>query len=179
MNAKKTTDQFVPASELPGNIAKVKPYDLLRIKKYSDFDDVEWAYALAVAKAMGLDPLMGQVEFYRPLSSEMKKADVVIRPTLGGMRAIAHRSGEYVGMDMPHFEYAGAGLLKSAEVTVWRRIPNVTQLYGWTGFVRYEEWAAYLDGDERDGQPHRWLGELAELMALQQAFPIGEGVKNG
>jgi hypothetical protein len=88
-------------------------------------------------------------------------------------RAIAHRSGLYAGIDPPVFRYDRAGLLWEVSRVVYRIVAG--QRCAFSSIARYEEQAPVCDDTRRrDTQPHVWLAERAEILALALAFPASE-----
>ncbi len=77
--------------------------DLLRNQIAPGFTDQELAFGLTVARARNLDPFQKQVYFTKRrsfLSGQwVEKVDV--EPTIGGLQAIADRTGELDGEDEP------------------------------------------------------------------------------
>ena len=59
---------------------------------------------LYTAARLGLDPLAKQIHFTKRFDSRLGREVLVVIVGIDGYRAIAERSGKYVGQDLPKFE---------------------------------------------------------------------------
>jgi phage recombination protein Bet len=134
--------------------------EIVRQNVAVDCSPVQFEYFLAVARKVGLDPLMKQIY------AVVRRGRLTIQTGIDGYRAVAHRSGEYLGLDPPQFgddELRGPWCL----VTVYRRSAGERCAFPAVAFMR-EYWA---DAGLWPKMPWRMLEKCAEALALRKAFP--------
>jgi hypothetical protein len=167
---KKLVDLFVPASELPADIAKVGAYDLLRIKKYPDFDDVEWHYALAIAEKKGLDPLLDQIIFEkRPSESDFRKKEIAYIITVEAFRIIADRTGTRGSAGPAIIAFDDAGWPISATYTTENKVDG--EWKNMTATVYADELETATTSKFSKDMRKTWLGKCAEVASLRLGWP--------
>lgn len=122
----------------------------------------ELAEFLLLAQTYGLDPLR------RQLFATRRKGQLVIAPTIDGLRYLAARTRELDGQDEPKYGPEGsAGIPAWCSVTVYRR-----------GFTAVVYWAEYARGNPTETQremPRLMLTKATESQALRKAFPEALG----
>lgn len=128
---------------------------------------------IEVARARGLNPILGQIHYVRRKSKEGETISYQVG--IDGLRLIAERSGKYDGQDEPEFEFNAAGHPVACKVRVYRKDwsrPAVGVAH-WSEYVqrKYDEsvtamWAT---------KPRLMLAKCAEALALRKAFPNDMG----
>lgn len=130
---------------------------------------------LLVAEGYGLDPIRKQIFATR------RKRQLVIAPTIDGLRYLAARTRELDGQDEPRYGPTGtAGVSEWCSVTVYRKGCR-------RGFTAIVYWAEYARGNPTDTQremPRLMLTKATESQALRKAFgwprlPGGDGDHRG
>lgn len=140
-----------------------------------DANGSELELFLTVAKARGLDPFARQIHAVHRWDGRKKKNVMSIQTGIDGLRAIAQRSGEYVGNDDPVYLEGGPDQRYplSATVTVWRLVQG--QRCAFTATARWDEYCAKnREGDPTPmwrRMPRLMLAKCAEALALRKAFP--------
>ena len=121
---------------------------------------------LLVAEGYGLDPIRKQIFATR------RKGQLVIAPTIDGLRYLAARTRELDGQDEPRYGPTGpAGVPEWCSVTVCRKGCR-------RGFTAIVYWAEYARGNPTDTQremPRLMLTKATESQALRKAFPEALG----
>lgn len=143
--------------------------ELIKKMVGAELTQVEFEVFIAVARARGLDPLLGQMHAVkRNLDGKSK---MVIQVGIDGLRAIAQRTGEYAGCDKTLFEYDEEKRIISAEVTVHRMVKGNK-----CSFTATADWSEYYPGEKMGfmwrSKPKVMLGKCAEAQALRKAFPF-------
>lgn len=119
---------------------------------------------LHVCKKAKLDPFMRQIHFVK------RGGKATIQVGIDGYRAIAERTGNYVGSDDPAYEYDENKKPHKASVTVYKLISNVR--YAFSASAYWEEYKPQAGQDFMwNKMPHVMLGKVAEALALRKAFP--------
>ena len=125
--------------------------------------DDELKLFLHVANKSGLDPLARQIYFIK------RGGKMTIMTAIDGFRAIADRTGQYIGSSDPVFEDKGDIPIK-ATVTVNKVVAGVVG-----DFTATARWSEYYPGEAQgfmwNKMPHTMLGKCAEALALRKAFP--------
>lgn len=141
---------------------------------------IEEAFAfLSRARALGLDPLSGQIILQ---THSMKGGEVRYTVIVGidGYRSMAIRTGLYAPGDDTVFKYKEDGTLLSATVYVKRYHPDSNQWNQFSATAMYDEYCVmYYDRDARERKPtqmwakmgHTMLEKCAEAKALRRGFP--------
>ena len=128
-----------------------------------DATDDELKLFLHVANKSGLDPLARQIYFIK------RGGKMTIMTAIDGFRAIADRTGQYIGSSDPIFEDNGS-IPAKATVTVNKVVAGVVG-----NFTATARWDEYYPGKSQgfmwDKMPHTMLGKCAEALALRKAFP--------
>jgi len=125
--------------------------------------DDELKLFLHVADKSGLDPLSRQIYFIK------RSGKMTIQTGIDGFRAVADRTGQYVGSSDPVFEDNGK-IPAKATVTVNKVVGGIVG-----NFTATARWEEYYPGKSQgfmwDKMPHTMLGKCAEALALRKAFP--------
>lgn len=141
---------------------------------------IEEAFAfLSRARALGLDPISGQIILQ---SHMMKGGEVRYTVIVGidGYRSMAIRTGLYAPGDDTRFEYNQDGSLRSATVFVKRYHPDSNQWNQFSATAFFDEYCVfYYDKEARERRPtqmwakmgHTMLEKCAEAKALRRGFP--------
>ena len=128
-----------------------------------DATDDELKLFLHVANKSGLDPLARQIYFIK------RGGKMTIMTAIDGFRAIADRTGQYIGSSDPVFEDNGS-IPAKATVTVNKVVSGIVG-----NFTATARWDEYYPGKSQgfmwDKMPHTMLGKCAEALALRKAFP--------
>jgi len=149
---------------------------LIRDAYASGASDDEFAVLMEIARARRLNPLLRQIHFVSRWDNDKHRGVWSAQVSIDGLRAIAERTGLYVGQDEPEFVENPDGTIKLCRVRVWRRDwprPAVGLAY----------WAEYcqMARDRTTGKqrptamwsrmPHVMISKCAESLALRKAFP--------
>ena len=125
--------------------------------------DNELKLFLHVADKSGLDPLSRQIYFIK------RSGKMTIQTGIDGFRAVADRTGQYIGSSDAVFEEIGNNPVQ-ATVTVNKVVQGVIG-----NFTATARWSEYYPGKSQgfmwDKMPHTMLGKCAEALALRKAFP--------
>jgi phage recombination protein Bet len=135
----------------------------------NDATPVEMDYAFAVANRLGLDPMRKQIQFIR----FEKGSPIEPYISIGGLEAIAARSGDWAGVDMPVIETDDSGQLVAVSITVYRIVHGIRCPFSTR--VLFNEFAK----KRNDGQlRNTWatmgthmLEKVALANAIRMAFP--------
>ena len=137
--------------------------DLIKSQIAKGATDDELKLFLHVADKSGLDPLSRQIYFIK------RSGKMTIQTGIDGFRAVADRTGQYVGSSDPVFEDNGK-IPAKATVTVNKVVGGVVG-----NFTATARWEEYYPGKSQgfmwDKMPHTMLGKCAEALALRKAFP--------
>ena len=137
--------------------------DLIKSQIAKGATDDELKLFLHVADKSGLDPLSRQIYFIK------RSGKMTIQTGIDGFRAVADRTGQYVGSSDPVFEENGE-IPSKATVTVNKVVGGVVG-----NFTATARWEEYYPGKSQgfmwDKMPHTMLGKCAEALALRKAFP--------
>lgn len=134
---------------------------------------------LSRARALGLDPISGQIIMQ---SHAMKGGEVRYTIIVGidGYRSMAIRTGLYAPGDDTIFKYHDDGSLLSATVYVKRYHPDSNQWNQFSATAMFDEYCVYyFDREARERKPtqmwakmgHTMLEKCAEAKALRRGFP--------
>lgn len=169
-----------------------KQLALIRKTVAKDCTPTEFDWFIEICRGYGLDPLRRQIYAFVFHADKPDKRQLIPVVSIGGLRAMAERTGNYRPDDKPaRFEMCAPdadtnpqGLLR-AEVTVYKRahgewFPVVAEAY-WSEFAPLKErWVdnkpsgkLYLD-PKKDGwhrMPRLMLAKCAEALALRKAWP--------
>lgn len=128
----------------------------------------ELALFLHQCRRTGLDPLAKQIYFQKRLNRATGASQMTIILAIDGYRLIAHRTGQYAGMDETRFDDEEKPT--KATVTVYKMVESVR-----CPFTATARWDQYYPGDKMgfmwNKMPHLMLEKCAEALALRKAFP--------
>ena len=137
--------------------------DLIKSQIAVGATDDELKLFLHVADKSGLDALSKQIYFIK------RGGKMTIQTAIDGFRAVADRTGQYVGSSDPVFEDNGK-IPAKATVTVNKVVGGIVG-----NFTATARWEEYYPGKSQgfmwDKMPHTMLGKCAEALALRKAFP--------
>ena len=137
--------------------------DLIKSQIAKGATDDELKLFLHVADKSGLDPLSRQIYFIK------RSGKMTIQTGIDGFRAVADRTGQYVGSSDPVFEENGE-IPSKATVTVNKVVGGIVG-----NFTATARWEEYYPGKSQgfmwNKMPHTMLGKCAEALALRKAFP--------
>lgn len=163
-----------------------------------DTDNIEFNYFIAVANALGLDPLRRQIMANVYNKNNKAKRNVVVIVEIGGLRSIAARSGRYRPDDKPPAYVYDQGLvsdtnpkgIESCSVgawyfddnQVWQRVDGTVY---WDEFAAIEddwEWHPEIRGKKvfsgEQTLSNTWkkmgrhmIAKCAEAHALRKGWP--------
>lgn len=163
---------------------KTKPVELFKEKKMSaletiseldqrmklikntickDLSDNEFLLFINLAKARGLDVLLGQMHAIK------RGGKVSYTISIDGLRALAARTKEYAGSDDPVLVYDKDGKLEKATVSVYRIVQG--QKCSFTSTALWKEFAP--SGPQAflwNKMPTVMLSKVAEAHALRKGF---------
>jgi phage recombination protein Bet len=147
---------------------------ILRHSDFGDLRDSELAVFLVLAQRRGLDPWRGQVYPLRRFD-DRRGNGIALGVTIDTLRAIAHATGVYVGMDAPVHEYAERDADPKIPVrttqTIYKMVAGERQAF--VGEALYCD--SYSPGGLWDTKPHVCMWTVAETSALRRAFPTELG----
>lgn len=133
----------------------------------------ELEFFLEQCSRLQLDPILKQVYFIKRTAKQGDRwvDRWTMQVGIDGFRAVADRTGLYVGSDDAAFEHDHAtGRPTKATVTVWKWVQG--QRCPFTASARWDE---YLPPEKQrhmwEKMPHVMLGKVAEALALRKAFP--------
>jgi len=138
--------------------------------------DEELEYFWNVCKSTGLSPILRQIYAIRRWDKSSNGFKMSIQTGIGGMRAIASRTGQYAGSDEPQFDeginlyqhtQTGRGKPVVARVTVYRLVGGTRCAF--TGTAAWDEFSQSSPMWSR--MPYNQLAKCAESQALSKAFP--------
>jgi len=119
-------------------------------------------------KKTGLDPLAKQIYFQKRTNNKTGQSNIVVITAIDGYRLVAHRTGQYAGIDPTVFDSEENP--KKATVTVYKMVGGVR-----CPFTASSRWDQYYPGDHQGAMwrkmPHLMLEKCAEALALRKAFP--------
>lgn len=146
-----------------------KKIELIRKTVANQLTPNEFELFISIAKARGLDPILGQI--HAVVRGQGDKAKVNFQVGIDGFRLIAARTGEFAGRDETRFEYkSGTHHPDKAKVTVYRFVNG--QKCSWTASAKWDE---YYPGETMGFMwkklPETMLEKCAEAKALRMAFP--------
>jgi phage recombination protein Bet len=129
-----------------------------------DATRVEMDFAFEVANRLNLDPMRKQIQFIR--FQKGKPIEPYI--SIGGLEAIAARSKDWAGADLPMLERDEDGKLVAATVTVYRIVHGVR-----CGFSARAILSEFMKKDSYTWptMPTHMLEKVALANALRMAFP--------
>lgn len=135
---------------------------------------LEVEFFLQVANRCRLDPFKNQIYAVKRWDPALQKDAMTFQVGIGGLRAIADRTGKYAGNDDPTFivdEKTGKPI--KATCTVYKIVEG--QRVGFTASVFYSECVQTKKGGDPNSmwakRPFGQLGKCAEAQALRKAFP--------
>lgn len=142
---------------------------------------LEEAYAfLCRAKALGLDPMSGQIILQSHTNGKTGEVRYTVIVGIDGYRSMAIRTGVYAPGDDTVFKYKEDGTILSATVYVKRYHPESNQWNQFSGTAMYDEYCVFFyDRNTRERKPtqmwekmgHTMLEKCAEAKALRRGFP--------
>jgi phage recombination protein Bet len=149
---------------------------LIRDAYANGASDEEFAVLMEIARERRLNPLLRQIYFVSRWDQEKHRPVWAAQVSIDGLRAIAERTGLYLGQDEPEFIENPDGTLLLCRVRVWRRDwprPAVGLAY-WSEHCQ-------VSRDRTTGKsrptamwarmPHVMLAKCSESLALRKAFP--------
>lgn len=154
------------------------PFDEMKLAlahalHFPNLTEEQFARVQHFAAARGFNLLSRQLWAEVRWDDRVKAERLFIGLTIEGMRAEAHRTGQYAGSDAKNFTLNEDGLPISAIATVYRLVGGKRQAF--TGEAEAAElMTAPGDGDVlsfRKQAPKTWLGKCAQAAALRDAFP--------
>lgn len=160
----------------PGTLQfSTEQQDMIRATYASGAKPADFAVLIEIAKARGLNPLLGQVHFVERYNTAQKRSVWAVQVSIDGLRAIAQRTGFYAGQDEPEWADDESGKPIKCTVRVYRKDwdrPCVGVAY----FAEYVQ-------KTREGvptkfwrdMPHVMIAKVAEALAIRKAFPEDTG----
>lgn len=138
-----------------------KHLDLIKTQIAKDATPAELELFLMMAYRTRLDPLMRQLYFIKYGNN------VSYVTSIDGYRIIAHRTGDFAGVDFPIFEYDTSKKVTHASITVYKMVQGVK--CGFSAKVKFTE---YNSGKNQWAKmPETMIAKVAEAHALRKAFP--------
>lgn len=142
---------------------------LVRNQIAKDLTDDEFLMYGMMAKRFRLDPLARQITPVVFSADDPNKRRVSYVTTIDGLRLIAHRTGEFAGVDEPQFSYNG-NVITHAAITVYKFVQN--QRVGFSAKVKFTEYSTGKNlWHPQYGKPETMIAKVAEAHALRKAFP--------
>lgn len=110
-----------------------------------------------------LDPLLQQLYFIKYGQGERARVSYVT--SIDGYRIIAHRTGQFAGIDEPRYQMNNSGQLESCTITVYRKDCDK----GFSATVYLKEYNTGINLWAK--MPMTMIAKVAEAHALRKAFP--------
>lgn len=168
--------QMVPVSIVPPGIAVPKNYSsdemiLLRNVIAKDCTEPEFKMMMYMAHEYGLDPLLKQIWAVK----RNDKTPAIIFVGRDGMLAIAHRSGQFDGINSGvNYEKDNTG--KERPVSAWCEIWRKDMTHSFKTEVRFDEYEQPIPMSGRPGlwqtKPSVMIIKVAESVCLRKAFVV-------
>lgn len=171
---KKSEEQAMALPEQPkminGEMVFSQKYmQLVRQQIAKDLTDDEFMMYGMMAKRFRLDPLARQITPVVFSKDDPAKRRVSYVTTIDGLRLIAHRTGEFAGVDEPVFTYSGQQVTHAA-ITVYKFVQG--QRVGFSAKVKFSEYSTGQNlWNTKYGKPETMIAKVAEAHALRKAFP--------
>lgn len=138
-----------------------KHLQLIREQIAKDASPAEFELFLMMAYRARLDPLMKQLQFVK------YNNQVSYITSIDGYRIIAHRTGDFAGIDEPRYDYDKAGKCTHCAVTGCKFVQG--QRVSFTAKVKMSE---YNKGRNNwVSMPETMIAKVAEAHMLRKAFP--------
>lgn len=145
---------------------------LKRVLKLECDNDTLMFYG-ELSHRLGLDPFRRQIYLIMRFNKQTGKKEPSFQTGIDGYRAIAARTGEYVGQDEPVHDNENAKQPRWSKVTVYRQQNGCRVAY--TGVARWDEYVQDNNPIWRK-MPYTMLDKCAEVQAIRRAFPETAGL---
>lgn len=150
-----------------GKITDAQALDLLWKYRFPQLEEHEFRFVLEDVDRRGLS-IWSQHVWVEKKHRRGQKPEILIMTTIGGLRAMATRTGQYAGRDRTEFEYGETGIPINAVVTVYRRVKGARERF--VGEAAWEEFDQ-AQSEFWQRKPKTMLAKVAEAAALRAAFP--------
>lgn len=162
--------ELVPEKQNPNIYLKLVKAHLMKPDKSGKERDVtDFMLFLYTAKRLGLDPLARQLYPVFRFDTRQGREVMSIQTGIDGYRAVAQRTGEYLGSDDAVFEEKG-NLPTKATVTVYKLNKVTGDKVAITASARWSEYSQ-KNNPIWGNMPFNQLAKCAEALALRKAFP--------
>lgn len=138
-----------------------KHIELIKTQIASNATPQEFDLFMMMAYRTRLDPLMKQLYFIKYGSK------VSYVTSIDGYRIIAHRTGDFAGVDEPKYEYDKNGKVTHCTITVYKLVRGVKCSF--TAKVKFDEYTTNRDNWVKLAET--MIAKVAEAHALRKAFP--------
>lgn len=138
-----------------------KHLDLIKTQIAKDATPEELQLFMMMSYRTRLDPLMKQLYFIK------YGGKVNYVTSIDGYRIIAHRTGDFAGVDEPKFDYDEKGQLTHCSITVYKIVQGVR--CGFSAKVKFSEYNTRQNNWLK--MPETMIAKVAEAHALRKAFP--------
>lgn len=174
-----------PAPARASQLVKYTEEDkrIIRAQLGDDLTDAEIDFAMAQGERLGLDVISKQLQVWK------QQGKLITMVSIDGLRLVARRTGEYLGMRGPVFltedgQWVDVWLPKYGDHPLAARCWVLRQgdaewtigVAGWSEFAKYHfnkqgEWVPQSNWNPQGGMPSHMLGKVCEAIALRRAFP--------
>lgn len=143
-------------------------YRLIRNQIARDLNDGEFEMLMMMAVRFRLDPLAKQLTPVVFNAKDKEKRRVSYITNIDGYRLVAHRTGQFAGIDEPIFTYdSRRGALTHCSITVYKMVQGVRCPF--SAKVRLSEYNTGYNNWKT--MPETMIAKVAEAHALRKAFP--------
>lgn len=162
--------ELVPQGQNPNIYLKLIKNHLMKPDKNGNERGVtDLMLFLYTANRLNLDPLARQIYPVFRWDGNQNKEIMSIQTGIDGYRAIAERTGHYLGSDDAVYEVKD-GLPTKATVTVYKANPITGEKVAVTASARFTEYNQPKN-PMWQRMPYNQLAKCAEALALRKAFP--------
>lgn len=143
-------------------------YRLIRNQIAKDLNDGEFQMLMMMAVRFRLDPLARQLTPVVFNAKDQEKRRVSYITTIDGYRLVAHRTGQFAGIDEPAFTYDQQnGRLTHCSITVYKMVQGIRCPF--SAKVRFSEYNTGYNNWKT--MPETMIAKVTEAHALRKAFP--------
>lgn len=156
------TEELRPAKIVDGELVLTENQKMMIRKQFApEASDEEFNLFVMMAYRMRLDPLLKQIYFIKYGNN------VSYVTSIDSYRIIAHRTGDFAGVDNPVYKRDTTGKVTHASITVYKFVRG--EKCGFSAEVKFSE---YNTGKNQwASKPETMIAKVAEAHALRKAFP--------
>lgn len=161
--------ETIAPAEIKGDqiIFTPKHLELIKNQIAKDATQEEYDLFIMMARRTRLDPLLKQLYFIKYKGKNGNPDKVSYVTSIDSYRIIAHRTGDFAGVDLPIFDYDKSGKITHAAITVYKLVQG--QKFGFSAKVKFSEYNT--NQNQWISKPETMIAKVAEAHALRKAFP--------